>query len=253
MPAMPITLCRSNPLTLYATYVMTSSGLETTIRIAWGDLATTASVTPFTIPALVSWSCSRVMPGFRAIPAVMTTMFDPAVSSYELEPRTRASVPLIGADSYMSRPFPCGSPSTMSTSTTSLASSLSTMRCATVAPTFPAPTTVIFIVQSFKWCECFPGNPRSERCPRTRALRSHDVRPALGRGDAYHFGRLPVPAERDDAFLQRIERVVAADADVDARREPGAALADQNASGGHFFPAKPLYSETLRIAVASVA
>src|SRR5215472_2254026 len=41
----------------------------------------------------------------------------------------------------MSRPFPCGTPSTTSTRTTS-ASSLSAMRTAQLAPTFPAPTTV---------------------------------------------------------------------------------------------------------------
>src|SRR5215208_3735285 len=36
-------------------------------------------------------------------------------------------------------------PSAMSTRTTTLASSFSAMRCAVVAPTFPAPTTVILL------------------------------------------------------------------------------------------------------------
>src|SRR5580765_6514998 len=40
--------------------------------------------------------------------------------------------------------LPCGTPSTMSTRTTS-ASSFSAIPCATVAPTFPPPTTVTFV------------------------------------------------------------------------------------------------------------
>src|SRR5262249_12459226 len=43
----------------------------------------------------------------------------------------------------MSRPLPWGRPSMMSISTVS-ASSRSAIRCASVAPTFPAPTTVTF-------------------------------------------------------------------------------------------------------------
>src|SRR3972149_7879341 len=42
-----------------------------------------------------------------------------------------------------SSPFPCGTPSTISTRTTS-ASSFSTVYWATEAPTLPAPTTVTF-------------------------------------------------------------------------------------------------------------
>src|SRR5258706_8243177 len=44
----------------------------------------------------------------------------------------------------MSRPLPCGMPSTMSISTIS-ASSRSASRCASVAPTLPPPTTVTFL------------------------------------------------------------------------------------------------------------
>ena len=44
----------------------------------------------------------------------------------------------------MSSPLPCGMPSMMSTRTTS-ASSRSAILCASVAPTFPAPTTVTFL------------------------------------------------------------------------------------------------------------
>src|SRR5207244_908973 len=54
---------------------------------------------------------------------------------------TRESEPSTGVASMMSRPLPWGMPSTMSISTTS-ASSRSAIRCASVAPTLPPPTTV---------------------------------------------------------------------------------------------------------------
>src|SRR5208283_3444200 len=58
------------------------------------------------------------------------------------------SNPSTGADSYISSPLPWGRPSTTSTRTTSFANSFSAMRCAEVAPTLPAPITVIFTVVS---------------------------------------------------------------------------------------------------------
>src|SRR2546422_5059163 len=57
---------------------------------------------------------------------------------------TRASDPSTGVASMMSRPLPCGMPSMMSMRATS-PSSRSARRCASVAPTFPAPTTVTFL------------------------------------------------------------------------------------------------------------
>src|SRR5437660_3334474 len=57
----------------------------------------------------------------------------------------RESKPSIGADCHWSRPLPCGIPSTTSTLTTVRASSFSAIRCAVVAPTLPAPTTVILL------------------------------------------------------------------------------------------------------------
>src|SRR3954468_20594411 len=57
----------------------------------------------------------------------------------------RESKPSIGADCHWSSPLPCGTPSTTSTITTVLASSFSATRCAVVAPTLPAPTTVILL------------------------------------------------------------------------------------------------------------
>src|SRR5256714_12191868 len=52
----------------------------------------------------------------------------------------------MGADSHWSSPLPWGTPSITSTRTTRLASSLSARRWATVAPTLPAPTTVILLI-----------------------------------------------------------------------------------------------------------
>src|SRR5947207_14585347 len=49
----------------------------------------------------------------------------------------------MGADSHWSSPLPWGTPSITSTRTTRRASSFSARRWAAVAPTFPAPTTVI--------------------------------------------------------------------------------------------------------------
>src|ERR687889_380221 len=54
----------------------------------------------------------------------------------------RASYPSIGAACARSSDLPCGTPSIISTSTTS-PSSLLASQCAAVAPTLPAPTTVI--------------------------------------------------------------------------------------------------------------
>src|SRR5438093_5749332 len=51
--------------------------------------------------------------------------------------------PTSGAACIRSRLFPCGMPSTMSSSTTSYRP-VSTRRCAVVPPTLPAPMTVIF-------------------------------------------------------------------------------------------------------------
>src|SRR3990172_5011891 len=73
----------------------------------------------------------------------MTTISEPAVGLYSLLPLKRASYRWIGPASSRSRALPCGSPSTISTRTTS-ASSFSTVYWATEAPTLPAPTTVTF-------------------------------------------------------------------------------------------------------------
>jgi hypothetical protein len=78
---MPITRSRGNPVASLATQHMTSSGLETTITMALGELRLMFSPTDFTMPALVLSRSSRLMPGLRAMPAVMTTRSDISVSS----------------------------------------------------------------------------------------------------------------------------------------------------------------------------
>src|SRR3990172_4397111 len=122
---------------------MASSGLDTTMIMALGDFAVDLRVTSLTIPAFTLRRSSRLIPGFRGRPEVMTMMSEPAVSSYPLVPVTNVSYPYTGPDCMRSSAFPCGIPSTMSTSTTSQ-KSFSASRCAVLAPTFPAPITVIF-------------------------------------------------------------------------------------------------------------
>ncbi len=109
----------------------------------FGERDTSSRTTVFTILAFVARSSSRLMPGFLGIPDVMTAMEDPAVSSYPFVPTTRVLYPHTGPACVISKALPCGMPGTMSTSTTSYAF-FSASRCATVPPTFPAPTTVIF-------------------------------------------------------------------------------------------------------------
>ena len=52
---------------------MASSGLLTTITIAFGDALTACAVTSATIAMLVASRSSRLMPGRRAMPDVITT------------------------------------------------------------------------------------------------------------------------------------------------------------------------------------
>jgi hypothetical protein len=59
---------------------MASSGFETTIRIASGEAPTTSLVTEPTIFSFVVTRSSRLIPGERGRPAVITTTSDPAVS-----------------------------------------------------------------------------------------------------------------------------------------------------------------------------
>ena len=101
---------------------------------------------------LVRSRSSRLIPGRRAIPAVITTTSDPAVSSYPLLPVIFASVPMTGADSSMSNDLPWGRSSTTSTRTTSVYPN-PWILWAVVAPTLPAPTTVTLL----RICDCSYG------------------------------------------------------------------------------------------------
>src|SRR3970282_2834551 len=131
---------------------MASSGLDTTMIMAWGGFTVDFRLTSLTIPAFTFRRSSRLIPGFRGRPEVMTMMSEPAVSSYPLVPVTIVSYPYTGPDCMRSSAFPCGIPSTMLTSTTSQ-KSFSASRGAGLAPTFPAPITVIF----FRLIASLPG------------------------------------------------------------------------------------------------
>ena len=81
IPAMPKTRCFGKPATRCATWHIASSGFETTTITASGLAATTSCVTEPTIFSFVVTRSSRLMPGERGRPAVMTTISEPAVSS----------------------------------------------------------------------------------------------------------------------------------------------------------------------------
>jgi hypothetical protein len=78
---MPITRWRGNWVASYATWHIASSGLVTTITIASGERSFTCSATPPTISLFLARRSSRLIPGWRGNPDVITTISDPAVSS----------------------------------------------------------------------------------------------------------------------------------------------------------------------------
>ena len=67
------------PLDFNAKYVMVSIGLEITTIMAFGENFNIFSTTPFTILALVPINSSRVIPGLRGKPEVITTTSELAV------------------------------------------------------------------------------------------------------------------------------------------------------------------------------
>ena len=80
-PAIPRTRSRGNPLRSAARKVISSSGFETTIRMAVGEPGTTLDTTSVMIAAFFPNRSIRLMPGCRGNPAVITTMSEPAVSA----------------------------------------------------------------------------------------------------------------------------------------------------------------------------
>ena len=81
IPAIPNTRSFGQPETFFATWHIASSGFETMIRIASGLCAIAFSVTSLTIFSLVATRSSRLIPGERGRPAVITTTSEPLVSS----------------------------------------------------------------------------------------------------------------------------------------------------------------------------
>ena len=68
------------PVTFHATYTMASSGLLTTMTIALGAYSLTFCATCLTMPVFTEIRSSRLMPGLRGRPAVITTTSEPAMS-----------------------------------------------------------------------------------------------------------------------------------------------------------------------------
>ena len=81
MPAMPRTRFFFHRETAFATWHIASSGFDTTTRIAPGDIFTACFVTEPTIASFVVTRSSRLMPGERGLPAVITMTSEPCVSS----------------------------------------------------------------------------------------------------------------------------------------------------------------------------
>ncbi len=81
MPAWPRIRCFGNPVTIWASAVISSSGLATLMMTASGACSATFSATERMILALVSMRSIRLMPGLRGRPAVMTTTSEPAMAS----------------------------------------------------------------------------------------------------------------------------------------------------------------------------
>ena len=81
MPAWPMTRFFGKPVASCARAVISSSGLETTMITASGEVEAMFSATWRTILALVSMRSIRLMPGLRGRPAVITTTSEFSVPS----------------------------------------------------------------------------------------------------------------------------------------------------------------------------
>ena len=78
---MPTTRFFANRETALATWHIASSGFETTTMIASRERLATSRVTEPTIASFVVTRSSRLIPGERGLPAVITTRSEPSVSS----------------------------------------------------------------------------------------------------------------------------------------------------------------------------
>ena len=97
IPAMPTTRSFGSFETAFATWHIASSGFETTTMIALRERRTTSFVTDATIASFVVTRSSRLMPGERGRPAVITTTSEPrsprTCSSRSRSARSRARTP----------------------------------------------------------------------------------------------------------------------------------------------------------------
>ncbi len=78
---MPITFSRGSPVIRNATSHIASRGFETMMKIASREWRNASLTTPPTISVFLWSRSSRDIPGFRASPAVTTTMSEFAVIS----------------------------------------------------------------------------------------------------------------------------------------------------------------------------
>ena len=122
IPACPMTRSRGSPPIIIAAWDITSKGLVRMIKIASGDASREFSTDERMMLVLASSRSSRLIPGFRGSPAVITTMSELAVSLKSLVPTILTSEPITGIASVISSALPCGMPSTMSTNTRSASS-----------------------------------------------------------------------------------------------------------------------------------
>ena len=72
-PAIPMTRSRGKPLSLKTAWHIASSGFATGTMMQLGEYFTTCSVTDFIMLKLTFNKSSRLMPGLRGTPDVMTT------------------------------------------------------------------------------------------------------------------------------------------------------------------------------------
>src|SRR6187200_1524149 len=91
IPAMPTTRFFGNPETACATWHIASRGFDTTTTTLFGERRTTSFVTAATMASFVVTRSSRLIPGDRGRPAVITTTSEPLVSSYRSLPTTVGS------------------------------------------------------------------------------------------------------------------------------------------------------------------
>ena len=73
-----------------------SSGLATGTTIAFGVYCTRLGAMLFMMSKLSRTRSSRLMPGLRGLPDVITTMSEPAAAFQSAPPINRESLPMIG-------------------------------------------------------------------------------------------------------------------------------------------------------------